>query len=329
MAFLGIGIGAAVGFYVRLMDTEGQSGFYYPEKILKREQVTEFWEQASDDAKREILDIALFQEYKGKALKNEDLNRETKVKLIETAGNMNLVLPDGLMAGAYATDSDSKGCVVSRKTADTLFGTWEAVGEQLTLGENSYIVRGIVETDSQLCMVQGEPGRTYSCIRIDAPGIPLSVVRQRLAGILMEEKGWISECDLYLGLGRILLYLPLWILLFLALGPMWKMMPEMLRFVTPVAGFAGVCALLLLSLHFSDDYVPSAWSDFPFWTQLFDEKKRAFLSLLGHPLYDADFRMLLSLAGILAATVLVGFIVLKYSGLVVFKKSSCEIDGNL
>ena len=178
-------------------------------------------------------------------------------------------------------------------------------------------------------MVQGEKGRTYSCIRIDAPGIPLSVVRQRLAGILMEEKGWVSECDLYLGLGRILLYLPLWILLFLALNRMGKVLPEIFWFVTPIVGFAGICALLLLSLHFSDDYVPSSWSDFSFWTALFDEKKQAFFSLLNHPLYDADSRMLGSLAGILAATLLVCLIILKYGTLVVFKKSCCEIAENL
>ncbi|GFI44199.1 hypothetical protein IMSAGC018_01879 [Lachnospiraceae bacterium] len=318
-----------MGFYVRLANTEGQSGFYYPEKILTREQIIGFWEHASDDAKREIRDMALFQESKGKLLKNEELNREAKVKMVETAGNMNLVTPDRLMAGAYVTDSDTKGCVVSRKTADTLFGSWEAVGERVTLGRNTYIVRGIVEMEGQLCMIQGEKGRTYSCIRIEAPGVPLSVVRQRLAGILIEEKGWISEGDLYLGIGRLFLYLPLWFLLFLLLSRVGKMLPEMFRFAIPIMGFAGICSLLLLSLHFSDDYVPSAWSDFPFWIQLFDEKKQAFFSLLHHPLYDADFRMLGSLAGLLAAAFFVCWIVLIYGRLVIFEKSSCEIAENL
>ena len=142
LAFLGIGIGAALGFYVRLAGIEGQSGFYYSEKLLAREKIDGFWEQASDDAKREIRDLALFQESKGKVLKNEDLNRETKVKLVETAGSMNLVMPGRLCAGTFVTDSDSKGCVVSKKTADTLFGSVEALGEQLTLGKDTYIVRG-------------------------------------------------------------------------------------------------------------------------------------------------------------------------------------------
>lgn len=325
---MGIGIGAAFVSYVRLSGMQGQSGFYYPEKLLKREQITGFWERASDDAKREIRDIALFQEYKGKVLKNEDLNRETKVKLVETAGSMNLVMPDRLTAGAYVTDMDSKGCVISKKTADALFGSFEAVGEQISLGKDTYIVRGIVETEGQLCMIQGEKGKAYSCIRIEAPGIPLSVVRQRLSGILIEEKGWISECDLYLGIGRILLYLPLWVMLFLALGHMGKILPEMFRFITPIVGFGGICALLLLSMHFSDDYIPSAWSDFPFWTQLFSEKKKAFFSLLEHPLCAADSRMLGSLAGILAAAILLCLLLLKYRTLVVFKKSGCENEEN-
>lgn len=278
---------------------------------MTRKQAAAFWESASDHAKREIRDFTLFKESGGKILRNPDLNRESKVKLIETAGNMNLVTPDRLVSGTYVTDSDPRGCILSRKTADSLFGSCQATGEQVALGKKTYLVRGIVDLDSQLCMIQGGKEKTYDCIRVEAPGIPLSVVRQRLAGMIMEEKGWISECDLYLGIGRILLYLPLWLLLFPTVGRMRKRLPEMFRFLAPVAGFAGVCALLLISLHFSDDYVPSAWSDFSFWTQLFKDKWTAFLSLLNHPLYAADSRMLGSLAGILGTTIVNIMIVFK------------------
>lgn len=100
-------------------------------------------------------------------------------------------------------------------------------------------------------------------------------------------------------------------------------MPETFRFMIPITGFGGICALLLLSLHFSDDYIPSAWSDFPFWTQLFTEKKEAFLSLLNHPLYYADSRMLGSLAGILVTTVGVCGILMTFY-MIVFKGFRCE-----
>ncbi len=329
MIFLGCSIGADAGFYVRLAEIEGQSGFYYTEHALAREQTKKFWENASDDARREIRDITLFRESGGKRLENRDLNRESKVKLVETAGNMNLVTPGRLIAGVYVTDSDAKGCVISKKTADSLFGSLEVTGEQVAMGKNTYYVRGIVDTEGELCMIQGEKGRTYSCIRIEAPGIPLSVVRRRLAGILMEGKGWISEGDLYLGIGRILLYLPLWAVLFILLSRIREMLPEILRFMTPVAGFAGVCALLLISLRFSDDYVPNSWSDFPFFTQLVEEKKQAFLALINHPLYYADAQMLGCLAGILAATSAICGILIKYGSVVVFNKSSCEIAEDL
>ena len=69
---------------------------------MTRKQAAAFWESASDHAKREIRDFTLFKESGGKILRNPDLNRESKVKLIETAGNMNLVTPDRLVSG---TDS--------------------------------------------------------------------------------------------------------------------------------------------------------------------------------------------------------------------------------
>lgn len=297
-------LAAEIHFYTELKSMQGQSGFYYKENILTREQAEGFWENASDDAKREIRDITLFGEKNGKVLRNEDLGRDTKVKLVEMAGNMNLITPGRLAAGAFVTDSDRKGCVISKKTADTLFGAYEVTGEQVSMGKDSYIIRGIVDTDGQLCMIQGKAGRQYNCIRVEAPGIPLSVVRQRLSGILIEGKGRISECDLYLGIGRILLYLPLWILLYLALSWLRRRIPLMLHFILPVAGFSGVCGILLLSLHFSDDYVPSAWSDFAFWTQLFAGKKEDFLKLLNDSLYYADSLMLGCMAGILVMTVI-------------------------
>lgn len=297
-------LAAELYFYTGLNSMQGQNGFYYTEDILTREQIESFWENASDDAKREIRDITLFREKKGKILKNEDLGRDSKVKLVEMAGNMNLITPGRLTAGAYVTDSDKKGCVISKKTADTLFGTCEATGEQVSLGKNSYIVRGIVDMNGQLCMIQGKTGVQYCCVRVEAPGIPLSVVRQRLSGILLQEKGWLSECGLYLGLGRILVYLPLWILLFLTISRLRRRIPDMFRFTLPIAGFAGICGILLLSLRFSDDYVPSAWSDFAFWTQLFTEKSDDFLSLMNHSLYYADALMLGSMAKILTSTVI-------------------------
>ena len=48
MIFLGCSIGADAGFYVRLAEIEGQSGFYYTEHALAREQTKKFWENASD-----------------------------------------------------------------------------------------------------------------------------------------------------------------------------------------------------------------------------------------------------------------------------------------
>lgn len=310
---LGASLGAEMRFYENIKNTQGQTGIYEASPSFSREELVRFWEESSEDVKREIKDIALFQERKGKRAENEDLGRSEKVKLIETAGNMNLVTPDRLMSGSYAAADNKKGCVISRKTADTLFGTEEAVGEVLKLEKDIYKICGIVDIDSQLCMVQGREGTLYSAMRIEAPGIPVSVVKGRLAGMVSQEQWWISECDLYLGIGNVFLYLPAWVLFFQILFRVRREAAGNVRLLIPICGFGGFCALLLVSFHFSDDYIPSAWSDFSFFTRLFHEKTEDFLTLIRKPLFYADSVMLGSLAGAAAAGVLLAGMLFCYT----------------
>ena len=122
-----------------------------------------------------------------------------------------------------------------------------------------------------------------------------------------------------MGLGSIFLWLPAWPFLYYLLrlaaqgGLLLKSrlskrswMPfvsQLLPYLLPVLGFAGVCLILLGCLHFSDDYVPTAWSDFSFWTELFAQKSRSILILIKEPLLHCDLRMLGSLGGVVTLAV--------------------------
>lgn len=261
------------------------------------------------------MDIALFQETKNVGIQNKNLGREEKGKLIETAGNMNLITPGRLIAGSYAASGDERSCVISTAAAESLLGSREAVGEEIKAGEEVYRVCGVVAADSRFCMIQGKEGKLYSGIRVEAPGIPLSVVQGRMAFLLsagQEESGWKAECDLYLGIGRIFLYLPAWVLLLQLLVCCGRLWPGNARIVTAVSGFAGVCALALLSIRFSSDYIPSAWSDFSFFTQLFKEKTEDILTLIRKPLFYADSMMLGALAETAGASLLITLILSSY-----------------
>lgn len=286
---------------------------------MTRNQQKSFWETASEDAKREIQGLVFFRNETGIEMKNETLDRAEEGDLIETAGNMYLVTPGVTMKGSYVTDSDRNGCVISRKTAENLFGDLDIIGEKIMIRDKSYVVRGIVDVEKSLCMIQGGDDKSYPFIRVDAPRIPVSVVQQMLSGLLPEDRAWISEGDLYYGLGNIVFFLPVWIIFFLGSARCRKAVAEIqnkglnfiLKITVAIIGFTCACLLFLLSFQFSDDYIPTAWSDFEFWTELVKQKKEMILGLFENPIQIADSLMIKSLIGLITIfTLLIIFLLL-------------------
>lgn len=298
--------------YENLKQFDGQAGFYYSQETVTRMQLKNFWKNASEDSKREIQGLVLFRTETGIEIKNQELNQGETGDLIEAAGNMHLVIPGKLMKGSFVTDSDSHGCVISRKTAENIFGDRDIIGEKVLIGKKNYVIRGIVDMDKSLCMIQGDNEKSYSYIRVDAPRMPMSVVQQMLAGLLAEDCEWISEGNLYYGIGNIFLWLPVWAALFAGVFRYGKAVPRMgnevfnyiLKIMIPISGFAAGCTLLLVSFKFSDDYIPTVWSDFEFWTELVQQKKEMISMLLESPVQIADALMFRSLVGVMVVSAL-------------------------
>lgn len=307
MITIGILLGLGICCYENLKQFDGKTGFYYTQDVATRNQQQSFWETASEDAKREIQGLVLFRNETGIEMKNKTLNRIEEGDLIETAGNMYLVTPGVMMKGSYVTDSDRNGCMISRKTAENLFGDLDIIGEKIIIRDKSYMVRGIVDVDKSLCMIQGDDDKSYPFVRVDAPRIPVSVVQQMLSGLLPEDCEWISEGDLYYGLGNIVFFLPIWIIFFIGsarcrkavAGIRNKGLKLILKITVPIIGFTCMCLLFLLSFQFPDDYIPTAWSDFEFWTELVKQKKEMIVCLFENPVQIADSLMIKSLIGLI------------------------------
>ncbi len=318
LIFAGVLCGIGVRSYGTLKQFDGQAGFYYQTDVVTGEQLGKFWENATEDAKREIKGLVFFRTEKEVEITNESLGRSEKGELIETAGNMYLVVPGTLIRGSFVTDSDLRGCVLSSKAAELLYGGEDIIGEEVRIGKNMYRIRGIVDLGKSLCMVQGGAEKQYSCIRAEAPGYPLSVVQQMLTGLLPSDCEWISEGNFYYAAGRFFLLLPAWGLLVIGYAKCRKqvrlisnrVLRAAMEMGVPVAVFCGVCVILLVSLRFSDDYIPTAWSDFSFWTELFRKKSELLAALLENPFQIADSIMLGSLAAVVATGVVLSQITL-------------------
>lgn len=239
------------------------------------------------ERKKEIQDIVLYRIEEKRMLLNCDLNRTVEALLIETAGNMQLAAGDCLLQGNFVAASDRKGCVLSKETAYQLFGTVKPIGETIWILQTEeeqihkvpYEVRGVLNRKDSLCMIQSDRD-SYPYIRAKAKGVPLSLVKQRLAGLLPGETSWYSESDFYIGIGRIMLSLPLWLLLYQFIPfvrqhirtmevSVWR---EVWKCSLVIGGIVLAFGIVKMGVRFSDDYIPTAWSDFEFWGELFRQK---------------------------------------------------------
>ena len=65
--------------YHNLLELEGQVGFYYTDETMTREELEDFWENASEKEKKKIQDIVLYRiEEKYSSVNMEFVNFDIK-----------------------------------------------------------------------------------------------------------------------------------------------------------------------------------------------------------------------------------------------------------
>ena len=313
-------VGGALWFYGNLSKQQGTYGFYYEEACITRQQLDSFWDKKEEGLHEKLQDITLYRTEKDVEYRNIDFNRSLEGEEIEVAGNMGLLAGEMLCEGSFASSYDGDGCVISKELSYQLFGTIHGIGEEIFLSQKeadteeaaSYIVRGILDTRDILCIVQGDDKSVYPYARVKATDIPLSVVKQELMSVLPQEASWYFEGDFYRGVGRVFLCLPLWSMLFRLLFFIRRKMEQkkslrgypIFQMVFPFVWIVGMAGLLFLSLSFSDDYIPTAWSDFEFFSTLLQEKAKMVFLLLKNEWQLPDIGSLYSLLGVIGCSAL-------------------------
>lgn len=284
----------------------GELGLVYQKESVTRAQAETWWENAGTDERTYIKNITLSRNQQNAEIRSEKNGTETHAQLIEAAGDMNLVIPGKLCEGSLAVSEDTMGCVVSKGLAQKL--NMSGTGGILVCENRRYAIRGILDIEEEMCIVQGAEDRAYTRVQIKYEKMPASSAVQMLAGLLPGEADIRAEGDLYRGLGRLFFLMPVCTLFVLVMKEFRRFyrnesrniwMREGCSILFPVLVLMGVFLLALLGIRFSDDYIPGAWSDFAFWSKLFQEKMTDLTRLMVSRLDYRDREMLLETAGCL------------------------------
>lgn len=269
-------------------------------------------QKALEEAKKEEaleerpVEFVLWGQEREQTLEDADYGRRADADVVYYSGPASLLFP-----GNNLTEETKNGCLLDEKTAAKLFGTGNAVGRELSFGGNTYKVCGILQNfPPTLAILVTRQWITESTVQTEeagGTGIALDhVYVPKAAGQTAAEVGKIlqnsyllsgdlMDMELLFGLfGGLLLITPLG--LYLSYG-MWSVrelrqtlssgkersskLLAVLEAVLLAVSLWAVCRFFQETVQIPADYLPTKWSEFSFFSGLFEEKAQAVKILLG------------------------------------------------
>ena len=223
-------------------------------------------------------------------LKTEELGREANGTAYFIAGDVSLLFRhDG-----FLLREDTQGCLLSKDLAYKLFGSVDIVGLSLTASGQTLTVRGILqEAEGAIVINAGEDtGKIMDAAIIR---IPEGVLASSIIHSFQNRHGFGTDAALpgivkdMANLVVMLLPVCMGSCLFIpwckALNRNRHMGGSISKFLFYPCLLGGICFLLFytyiaeISFQIPQDYLPTNWSDFSFWSNLAKEKKNELLTL--------------------------------------------------
>ena len=273
------------------------------------------------DGSKDLPGLALWAQHAAQSVADGE-DRTVKAAVLELYGPAELLRADRYLSGGAPARGSAKTCAVSRGAASALWGGMGVTGRSLTWGEQEYTVQGVFEGEDSLIIVQAEPESKELFPNMQlyfAKGGGRQAAEEFLARtdfgnphlLDMPLLGWA------LGMAASLpgLLIGIWLLARLTVhGFRLRGQPrKLLYYLSPAVLAAADVFLLSRGGGVPAALIPSRWSDFSYWSALFDHLGDRVRTWLSTP-QAGDIALLFSLLGaallvsacLLAMSVLLG-----------------------
>lgn len=193
---------------------------------------------------------------------------------------------DGLRGGIWKGAFDDDGCMLSEGAAYRLFGSLNVVGLKVICRGREWTIRGVVNKKSPWIMLPAKDKDKLPFMELkfaDAEN-PVSLAEEFLSLNGLSGKYLLFDWPLLKAAVRVLLCLPGWVL-GIALLCGWKVKHKW------AFAAAAVCMGALLTFRMPQDWIPTRWSEFNFWTSKFEYLGDMLKNLWQARLYDGDLKL--------------------------------------
>ena len=210
---------------------------------------------------------------------SSDLGGSAQVRVIEVYGDMRQAAPMKLLSGGFPAEDDTSGCLLDGSSAWALFHSTDAVGAEVTAGGKKYVVRGIVEAYEPMILLR-KSAAIYENLEFSSGN--LSEAKQFVETFLYRCGGSgsciVVQSGLLARLALGFVWLP--VCVFGALGAAallkraWASKADKRAcvplFIAGIALLAAAVSVLLSTFYWPQSFLPTKWSDFAFWSNLFE-----------------------------------------------------------
>lgn len=201
-------------------------------------------------------------------------------KVIYYDGDPFSVFPAEFLSGSYAGEFDTKKAAVSTALAWSLWGSYEVVGSSFELNEKEYEVSGVFKSEEKTAVVNGKE-QSFLWKNIEVADLNQTANREEIE---MLSQQYTSEGRVHIidGKGmtmliRLLANLPMLIGIILLGVMIIRILPRH-SFYKSIGVFTSFLILAMslpyLLSFFPSWLLPTKWSDFSFWINLFETIKR-------------------------------------------------------
>lgn len=226
-------------------------------------------------------EFVLWREQENTLLRNPQTGLSSQAEALYLCGSSRLLYP----GEAVLDGEDQKGCLLGRKAAYELFGSGQAQGLTLYLGQTAYEVRGVLAEDSRRVVVRAGAGEVLDQI---TARIPQGQTRQGAEQTLSAGYGIYGtplEFDLLCllaGAGTAMLWVCLGIGAFLILKGYENRVGIRQRWKRRLLAGSLIGLWVFFAVRQVSvpvEYLPTKWSDFDFFANLWQEKGEALFYL--------------------------------------------------
>ena len=222
---------------------------------------------------------------------------------IAFSGDASKVLPVKFITGSAPGILDSNGCAVSEALAWLLWGSTDVVGMDVEVGGEVRVVRGVFEGYGELALVPySDEDTAGSWSAVELSGGPDNVVRKDAESFAVTSGLGMPDQTLMGGEVPLAIAIAVLPLLIPAIYGLWsfvqyirKRYPIVKKLIPFLILFAFATLLPIILGVLPEWIIPTRWSDFSFWRDLFKQAAkslRVFLSISPQT-RDVELRMLL------------------------------------